>query len=175
MATATVARSILARPGPFLDPVSAVPTVPAVEFLPAVFAPVPRDGAGVLFFVPTTQTVLLALRGGSVSEPFTWGVPGGLLDPDEDPAEAAFRELDEELGVTADDVVDRILDIRAHSRQKTGRPGTFTLFVVTLTEEINPDEMWLDHETLDCGWFLLDDARRLPLHSGTKADLEELF
>ncbi|MGH3820933.1 MAG: NUDIX domain-containing protein, partial [Pseudonocardiaceae bacterium] len=37
----------------------------------------------------------------SVSLPMRWMLPGGHVEPDENPAEAALREVTEETGLTA--------------------------------------------------------------------------
>jgi 8-oxo-dGTP diphosphatase len=46
-------------------------------------------------------SVLVAKRGGDQHLAGTWEFPGGKIEPDEEPAEAALRELREETGLTA--------------------------------------------------------------------------
>ena len=53
--------------------------------------------AGILFRTPS-GLLLLCQRGTKVSTPLLWGVPGGKVEPDEPPREAAEREITEELG-----------------------------------------------------------------------------
>jgi 8-oxo-dGTP diphosphatase len=57
-----------------------------------------RVGIGVVLFNQHRQVLLLR----HVFHPeIPWGIPGGWLNRDEDPAEGALRELREETGLTA--------------------------------------------------------------------------
>jgi 8-oxo-dGTP pyrophosphatase MutT (NUDIX family) len=57
-----------------------------------------KQGAGNIVVARSTGNILLPHRSRSVQEPNTWGVWGGAIDQDENPAEAAKRELQEEAG-----------------------------------------------------------------------------
>jgi 8-oxo-dGTP pyrophosphatase MutT (NUDIX family) len=57
-----------------------------------------RQGAGVIFLAKDTGRVLLAQRSTDVLEPLTWGTWGGAIDNNEDPRQAASREVVEEAG-----------------------------------------------------------------------------
>jgi 8-oxo-dGTP pyrophosphatase MutT (NUDIX family) len=87
---------IRARLAPVLDRaprVSAAPDArPAAVLIPILASTSePR-------LVFTRRTDTLSRHAGEIS------FPGGLLDPGEDPAEAALREAEEELGIAPDDV-----------------------------------------------------------------------
>lgn len=56
-----------------------------------------RAGAGI---VPTTgKRALFLHRSSLVTEPRTWGIAGGAIDPGEDALTAGLRELHEETGI----------------------------------------------------------------------------
>jgi 8-oxo-dGTP pyrophosphatase MutT (NUDIX family) len=57
--------------------------------------------AAVMVLVDETDRVLLLWRHRFVSDRWGWELPGGLVDEDEEPAEAARRELGEETGYRA--------------------------------------------------------------------------
>ena len=63
------------------------------------------DGSGETAFLLTRRAPKLRAHAGQ------WALPGGRIDADETPTEAALRELEEELGVTAgEDAVLGVLD-----------------------------------------------------------------
>jgi len=60
--------------------------------------------AAVMVLVDDTDRVLLLRRHRFVQDRWGWELPGGLVDEDEEPAEAARRELEEETGYRAGQV-----------------------------------------------------------------------
>lgn len=119
-------------------------------------------GAGILLVAQDTGRVLLLKRGRDVrSDPMTWAVPGGKVDPGETARAAAMRELDEEAGwpgtmaVMKDPVF--VFD---------ERPGfEFLTYLGFVKEEFDPQ---LNRESDDAGWFSLSKLPR-PLHPGVKS------
>jgi len=57
--------------------------------------------------LPLTQNeqVLLLRRSSFLREALKWGLPGGLIDADENPKEAASRELEEETGISRNTLI----------------------------------------------------------------------
>lgn len=72
------------------------------------------NGAGILFTCLEDNTILLLLRSNNVTEPGTWGLPGGGLKPDETFKKAAIRETIEEIGVLPSQgtIIDTIRNIK---------------------------------------------------------------
>jgi 8-oxo-dGTP pyrophosphatase MutT (NUDIX family) len=68
----------------------------------------PYGAAGL--FLRCGDHVLLQQRSQRVHHGGTWSIPGGALERDEDPVDAALREAEEETGVDTDkvDVLDEI-------------------------------------------------------------------
>ncbi|WP_067821797.1 NUDIX hydrolase [Nocardia inohanensis] len=101
---------------------------------------------------------------------------GGVLAPHEDPAEAAIRELSEELGITLSPHTDRPLPVAAASWDGAwaGRPMRCHLFAYELRhdgpfhhqpEEIAAGWWWTDEELRshleDPAWPFVPDTRIL--------------
>ena len=58
-----------------------------------------KSGAGCLITATESDRFLLIRRSEYVPTPLTWGLPGGRINPGEDPEAAAKRETFEEIGV----------------------------------------------------------------------------
>jgi len=74
-----------------------------------------------------------------------WGLPGGWIDHNEDPAEAVVRELKEELNLSVDIV--QVITV-----EKTEYNHTDVAFLCRVTA----GELHLSHELLNYGWYDLD-------------------
>ena len=97
-----------------------------------------------------------------------WSIPKGLIDPDEDPLDAALREFHEEIGTPAPRVEYRLL---GDFRYVSGKVVT----VYVAESDFHVDELksgtfeleWPRNsgtfhtvpEIDDVGWFTLDEAR----------------
>ncbi|MEU8222375.1 NUDIX domain-containing protein [Kribbella sp. NPDC048915] len=95
--------------------------------------------------------VLLLYRRGSRAIPDSWVGIGGHIEPDEltDPTAAALRELDEEVGVTADDITD--LALRYVAVRDTGAEVRTTYY---FTANLRPTAPVPTHCTEgDLQWF----------------------
>jgi 8-oxo-dGTP pyrophosphatase MutT (NUDIX family) len=119
------------------------------------------EGAGIVFYCPKTEKVLVAKRSKDVNEPHTYGTWGGAIDEGENPKEAAQREAHEEAGAEVPlghiDLVftykDPHSDFQYHN------------YAVVVENEFNPKLTW---ETEDFYWAPLT-ACPSPAHFGLKA------
>jgi len=83
-------------------------------------------------------------------DPTAFGLPGGKVDPGEEPIQAAARELQEETGLIASDLR-QVFKRQEHDGYET------TTFVCKVTGEINTNESgavrWVSPQTLFAGPF----------------------
>lgn len=87
-----------------------------------------------------------------------WYVPAGRVEPGETLVEAARRETLEETGVPVEPVgIVRI--------EHTPVPSGVRMRVIFLAHPVDdtPPKSVPDDESLEAGWFDLDEVRRLPL------------
>ncbi|HSJ26127.1 MAG TPA: (deoxy)nucleoside triphosphate pyrophosphohydrolase [Longimicrobiales bacterium] len=90
-----------------------------------------------------------------------WEFPGGKLEPGEDLAEAARREMHEELGVIVTDVGDVL-----YRKHDEGSPFIIEFTTVQITGEPQP----LEHTALS--WVTPHQAARLELAPADQAFVE---
>lgn len=121
-----------------------------------------RAGAGALVIACSTGRVLLVLRSQDVTEPGTWGLPGGKIEPSEKALPAAIRELREETRFRG-----KLLMFPSFVFREEG--FVFHNFFALAEKEFTPK---LDGENDDAGWFELDQLPE-PLHFGVERLLEE--
>jgi 8-oxo-dGTP diphosphatase len=112
-----------------------------------------RGAAGLL--VAQGGRALLQLRAGWSHQGGTWSVPGGARERGESSVEAALREAEEELGLSADAV-----DVRDSYVATCGGWNYETVLAVPLRslQIVNLAES-SDHR-----WVRGDDVEHLPLH-----------
>jgi 8-oxo-dGTP pyrophosphatase MutT (NUDIX family) len=125
----------------------------------------PEQGAGILFVCLDDNTVLLARRSQSVSEPGTWGVPGGSLEPGENTVQAAKRETIEEFG----SLPKKIRPIQSLINRRGD--WEYVTFVVEIT--LDEKAVWtpsirLNDENDKIVWFRLS---RLPAELHSSVDI----
>jgi 8-oxo-dGTP diphosphatase len=92
-----------------------------------------------------------------------WSLPKGKLDPGEDWAQAALREVEEETGVRAQIVGDLP---PSHYRDRKGRPKTVRWYLMDVADrgEFAPDE-----EVDELRWLTPAEARRLLSYDDDRA------
>ncbi|XP_061578113.1 nudix (nucleoside diphosphate linked moiety X)-type motif 4a [Cololabis saira] len=100
----------------------------------------------------------------SSRHPDQWIVPGGGMEPDEEPCGAAVREVYEEAGVKGK--LGRLLGIFEHNQDRKHRTFVYTLIVTETLED------WEDSVNIGRKrkWFKVDEAIRVlqshkPVHA----------
>lgn len=132
-----------------------------------------RAGAGVL--LTTGQRVLVLLRSEEVTEPGTWNLAGGAVDPGEDPLTAGLRELEEETGLAVDPDDAHVVGNTVW--QSPTSSFRYTTSVVRVPESWTRKQIQLNWENdealwVDAAWL---EAHRAALHPGLRAALPELM
>jgi len=121
--------------------------------------------AGILPICPKTKRIMLVKRSEMVNEPGTWGIPGGQIDKNESFANAARREMSEELSYSGEVKITPAFLFKS---------GTFQYqnFIGVVPEEFEP-EFHVEKDGIiesdDFGWYGIDELSSLPLHFGVKA------
>jgi 8-oxo-dGTP diphosphatase len=121
-----------------------------------------RDGASIAVF--KDRRILLVKRG---RPPFAglWSLPGGKLEGDETPREAARRELKEETGIEAE--VDGVVDtVRITAADEPGGEDT-TYRLTVFCGRPTGGSLKAGSDTETVAWIHLDDVEDLPMTEGT--------
>jgi 8-oxo-dGTP pyrophosphatase MutT (NUDIX family) len=117
------------------------------------YAPDPEDQAGSL--------VLLQHRARWSHQGGTWALPGGAMDSDETPAEAALREADEECMLDPKLVVPRGMYVEEH--------GGWTYHTI-VAQAAEPFRVYSDaYESDEVLWLPAGQVDQLDLHPGFAA------
>lgn len=124
-----------------------------------------RDGAaGVLVSARDGERsyVLLDERADWVHQGGTFGVPGGAIQPNEKPFEAALREVGEEVrGID----VQQLVVVHKHVQPCADcTRWTYTTFLATLPARVDVSPCSAESDGVH--WVALDDVAGLPLHPG---------
>jgi 8-oxo-dGTP pyrophosphatase MutT (NUDIX family) len=118
-----------------------------------------RYGAAGLLVVDKGK-VLLQLRPAGVHEGGRWSVPGGALNHDERPVDAALREAGEETGIAPATVC-----ITSGWADDCGGGWTYSTFVAAVQHWIRgPLTHAGNFESEQLEWVPLDEVAALPLH-----------
>jgi mutator protein MutT len=119
-----------------------------------------RDGASIAVF--KDRKILLVKRGRA---PFagSWSLPGGKLEADETPRQAACRELKEETGIEAE--VEGVVDtVKVAAGDEQNRHG-YRLTVFYGRHTGGKLKAASDSERAE--WVSLDEVESLPMTEGT--------
>lgn len=110
-----------------------------------------RRAAGIAFVTPERSHVLLAERADWLDScPGTWAAPGGGIEGDESRFDAALREVEEEIGLAAKQVL-----ARACFFSGIHFPGKapFTLFLAEIDPSWVARNLRLNNENKQAVWF----------------------
>ncbi len=110
----------------------------------------PRNGAGVLFTCTEDNSALFLLRSDEVSEPGTWGVPGGSMEQGEQPFDTARRETLEELGSVprGAEYIDHLVN------ENNNLEYHIFVYNISLDEKKEwSNTILLNHEHIEYRWF----------------------
>ena len=123
-----------------------------------------RKGAGCLFLALDTGRICIAHRSKYVEQPNTWGTWGGAIDGNENPADAALREVREEAGY--DGKVYQIKPLYVFSHKSGFK---YYNFLAIVEEEFDPELNWESR-----GYVWAEFGRwPKPLHMGLVALLQD--
>jgi 8-oxo-dGTP pyrophosphatase MutT (NUDIX family) len=98
----------------------------------------------------------------------TWGTPGGALHLGESPELGALREVEEELGLTAGDLV-----LGARSVDDHGG-WAYTTVLARPVGPLDPAGLRLDGESTGVAWVPLAGLHQVTLHPGLAASMDRL-
>jgi 8-oxo-dGTP pyrophosphatase MutT (NUDIX family) len=98
----------------------------------------------------------------------TWGTPGGALHEGEPVELGALREVREELGLTADDVVLGACSVDDHGG------WAYTTVLARPARPIEASDLELDGESTGVAWWPLTVLGEVELHPGLAASLARL-
>jgi 8-oxo-dGTP pyrophosphatase MutT (NUDIX family) len=105
-----------------------------------------------------------------------WATPGGGVDPDESPADAAVREMWEETGLLVE--LRRVLGVYGGSEFRLTYPNgdVVSYCVVSFAAEIRGGAMRPDGiETLELRWFSKAETDELDMGIWTRITLRDAF
>lgn len=119
-----------------------------------------RPAAGLLLISRETGRVLLNKRADWMAAGGSWSTPGGVADREDqgDLRITAHREFGEEMGVWLDfNDTEYVTQYTSYDLRRS-----YTVYVSTVDWEF--DCFVDEHETVDYGWFTVEEALQLPLH-----------
>jgi 8-oxo-dGTP diphosphatase len=140
-----------------------------------------------LIIAPGAAGVVINKRGEVLlhrrSDSGLWGIPGGAMDPGEEPAETAVREIHEETGVYV--VPERLIGVwggQDHLHTYPNGDRTAMLVTVFLCRPVRGEPRVNDDESLDVRYFPPDalpdnlmPRSRPPLEQALKDETDAFF
>jgi 8-oxo-dGTP pyrophosphatase MutT (NUDIX family) len=132
-----------------------------------------------LLFMPSVQAVIRDDAGRILLVRHVegrWQLPGGAVDPGETPAGALRRECMEEMGVVVEP--ERIVGVYGGPTHRiTYSNGDEAAWIATIFEArlVSGEPAPSDDETIDVGWFAVDELDALPQSEATRLTLREVL
>lgn len=123
-----------------------------------------HNAAGCMLMAADTGLINLQFRSADCDTPHTWGMWGGSMDRNEEPAVALRRELAEECGYTK-----RIKLVPLMVYRDPERGFVYHNYLGIVPKQFNLATNW---ETEDQRWFSYDKMPK-PLHPGLQAMLKD--
>lgn len=121
------------------------------------------------FIVRDGKVLVLKRRSTDVHKPRAWDIPGGRLDPGEDPFDGLHREVAEETGLAV--TIGNPLTVHSFTRDD-GQRITMLIFLC----ETNSGDVVLSHEHTEFRWVSPDEARALmPIYTKDVDAYERYF
>jgi 8-oxo-dGTP pyrophosphatase MutT (NUDIX family) len=117
-------------------------------------------GAGCLIYSLDTNKFLMIQRSEYVPLPLTWSLPGGVVDKDETPADAAIREAMEEIGHHLNEQNLKLI----YTNESHAPRFKYYTFASIVKNEFKPA---LNYECSNYTWCDLDNLPS-PLHWGVQ-------
>jgi ADP-ribose pyrophosphatase YjhB (NUDIX family) len=105
-----------------------------------------------------------------------WATPGGAVDPDEDPADAAVREMGEETGLLVE--LQRVLGVYGGPEFRLTYPNgdVVSYCIISFAAEIRGGAMRPDGiETLELRWFSEAETEALDMGPWTRITIRDAF
>lgn len=128
-----------------------------------------RLGCSAVIFNSNRQKVLLTKR----ADNGLWCLPGGGMEAGESAAEACEREVWEETGLRVH--ATKLLGVYSNPDQLVIYPDGNKAFFVVLNFEVEILEgtPGLSNETIDFGWFAVEEMDNMPMHGQHKSRVED--
>ncbi len=95
-----------------------------------------------------------------------WSLPGGLVEVGEDPAEAARREVREELGVEVE--MEGLFQVANEVIRDDAGKVRFHFVLIDYLMTLRSDRITLNEESEEYRWFNAGDVERLNTSDNTK-------
>ena len=135
-------------------------------------------GAGLLVITTDHRRILLLKRSSSMSEPYSWGIPGGAVaagessNPAEATARTAIKEALEEMG----QIPEGRLGQDPHIDRDTKSDFSYTTYLLEVEPKVADSFLpRLNAEHTDAQWFDVDKIPHSMLHPGVARLLENFF
>lgn len=129
----------------------------APEWVRALRAKVGND----LIVMPTVAAIIRNEKGQVLlqrrADDGNWNLPGGIIEPGEEPADAVIREVKEETGL--DVIVERISGVYggAHNQGRYPNGDEFAMINITFVCQITGGELEQENEeSLEAGFFAIE-------------------